>query len=173
MYDLQEQLSKVEQSMIEDPWERAYLEYFPELQSIKSVRHMSKWNRQSITKRIKLSNDKVINISEKIRYRNRYTGRIYEDIALEYVSVDTQSTPGWICKPTNIDYLVYIIEPLNICHIFPMQELQVCWRRHNREWFKYYPDISASNETYSTRSLCIPISVLKEALLSIQTYKYL
>ncbi len=86
--------------------------------------------RNGIDRSIVLQNGKTIWIDEKARGKNKITGKVYTDIALEFLSDEAQKTPGWVCKPLLCDYINYAIIPLGRAYLLPVQQLQTAWNRY-------------------------------------------
>ena len=100
--------------------------------------------------------------------RNKITRKVYNDIALEYLSDKDKNTPGWVCKPLLADYIAYAIAPLGKCYLLPVQQLQLTWQNNNELWRKQFPVITAKNKYngyyWETISCCVPVNVLFKAI---------
>lgn len=124
--------------------------------------------RQGIDRSITLSNAKQILIDEKVRWKNKKTGRVYDDIALEVWSDTARKVPGWVCKPLLADYIAYAIAPLGKCYLLPVLQMQQAWTQHGEQWAQQYPNIEAHNEDgyrrWITTSVCVPPVVLFPAI---------
>jgi len=113
-------------------------------------------------------------IDEKVRGVNKITGKVYEDIALEYLSDALRGVPGWVCKPLLADFVAYAIAPLGDAYLLPVPAMQRAWREHNEQWFRCPEcrDITAHNHdkqsgrTWRTKSLCVPAGALFAAIAS-------
>lgn len=132
-------------------WEECYRNAFPAFQAMVNHRDDGPHQRAGVDRSIILTNAKQILSDEKVRGRNKKTGKIYADIALEYLSDDRRQTPGWVCKPLLADYITYAIAPLGVCYLLPVEQLQRVWKQHGQRWIaeagkKRPPIISAANE---------------------------
>jgi hypothetical protein len=131
------------------------------------------WTRSGATRAQKngsdvivyLTSDQIIKIDEKIR------GRDFGDIALEHVSNDRTSSPGWMEKDLGIDYLNYAIVPLKRAYLLPWQQLKQVWIENKRQWLDLakteqdgFSIIRAPNETYITLSCAVPSDLLIEKI---------
>ena len=145
-------------------WEIVYKEAFPDMVSMVSYRADGFWQREGIARGILLSTTKQIFVDEKVRGKNKKTGKVYNDVALEYYSSYEHKKPGWVCKPLRADYIAYLIAPLGICYMLPVIQLQQAWAKHSKEWLTKYRRIEAKNPGYTTLSLCIPANVLFQAI---------
>jgi len=115
-----------------------------------------------------LDNSKQLLIDEKVRGRNRITGKVYDDIALEYLSDRDRKQPGWVCKPLLADYIAYAIAPLGKCYLMPVVQLQMAWAKHKDMWLHNHRTIEAKNEYFGRRwvtlSCCIPPKIIFPAI---------
>jgi len=93
-----------------------------------------------------------------VRGRNRITGKVYEDIALEYLSNEQRGVPGWVCKPIRADFIAYAIAPLGRCYLLPVMQLQSAWLRQGEYWRQLYPCVRAQNCGYWTVSVGVPVA---------------
>lgn len=138
-------------------WEELYRGAFPTFAAMIDHREDGEHQRAGIDRSIILSNSKQILVDEKIRGRNRKTGRVYNDIALEYWSDEGRRIPGWACKPLRADYIAYAIAPLGVGYLLPVVQLQIAWQRNGRSWIGRYPRIVANNGRYDTISVGVPV----------------
>ncbi len=145
-------------------WEVVYKDAFPSMVSMVSYRDDGFWQRQGIDRGILLETSKQIRVDEKVRGRNKITGKVYNDVAIEYQSSKEGKTPGWVNKPLLADYIAYLIAPLGVCHMLPVLQLQSAWVRHGNDWIAKYPKIEAKNEGYTTVSVGVPVDVLYPAI---------
>jgi hypothetical protein len=120
--------------------------------------------RQGIDRSVILNNSKQILIDEKVRGRNKITGKVYQDIALEEWSDREKKIQGWVVKPLLCDYIAYAIAPLGICYLMPVIQMQMAWKQNEINWKKNYFSIIAKNEGYETLSWCIPVNTLFMAI---------
>ena len=154
VHDFNERLRFSEQAGHEDFWESVYRKAFPNM-----VNHMpcpgdTASQRMGIDRVLLLANGQTIRIDEKKRERE------YNDILLEYISVDTNNTPGWIEKDLAIDYLAYAFIQSKRCYLFPWHILRKAWIENKTRWMQAYKHVVAKNSTYKTLSLAIPINTL-------------
>lgn len=139
-------------------WNDIYKKAFPNM-----TNHMrgkkEKCNSQifGIDRIIYLENGKTITLDEKIRTK------VYEDIALEFISNDQKNTPGWMEKDLAIDYLAYAFLPLKTAYLFDWRMLKRAWENYKEDWKKKYFIAKAKNEFYYTHNVCIPIKVLMKS----------
>jgi hypothetical protein len=153
-------------------WKDVYRKAFPEAVAVVDHRQDGWHQRAGVDRSITLTNSKQVLIDEKVRGRNKKTGRVYEDAALEFLSVVERDTPGWVCKPLQCDYIAYAIAPLGKCWLLPVLQLQAAWQKHSEDWLSLaanplqpsYRIIDAQNVGYRTRSLCLPWKVLMPAI---------
>ena len=152
-------------------WEHTYRQSFPGFMACHDHRKDGQHQRHGIDRSVILENGKQIFIDEKARGRNRITKRVYEDIALEFLSHVGRNEPGWVCKPLLCDYINYGILPLGIAYLLPTLALQQAWVKHGKAWLalanssnRDYRIIDAQNKGYMTRSCCVPASVVLGAI---------
>lgn len=145
-------------------WKDVYKKAFPGLQEMVSHRADGWWQRAGIDRSLILSDSKQIKIDEKVRGRNRITGKVYGDILLEFYSSFESKTPGWVCKPLLADYIAYLIAPLGVCYLLPVIQLQNAWQINGEQWRREYRLIVAKNQNYTTHSIGVPPSVLYPAI---------
>jgi len=158
-------------------WEQVYREAFPGVVAIVSHRADSLWQRSGVDRSITLGTSKQILVDEKIRGRNKITGKVYNDIALEYISNDRQGSPGWVCKPLLCDYIAYAIAPIGKCYLLPVIQLQSAWVRNKDEWLSRHGQRAAQNKSYKTFFCPVPVNVLFPAIgcelrISFEAFEY-
>lgn len=145
-------------------WVEIYRKAFPSVVGIHSHRQDGDHQRQGIDRSLVLDNGKRLWVDEKVRFRNKKTGKVYDDIALEYLSDQDREVPGWVCKPLLCDYIAYAIAPLGKCYLMPVIQLQQAWQKNGDAWLKKYGTIKAPNEwrgrSWMTLSCCVPPAVL-------------
>jgi len=142
---------------LEGFWEQIYKKAFSDIESIELVTNLQ-MQRKGVDRIIYLKNGHKINIEEKIRRTE------YNDILLEYISVDKTNAPGWIEKDLAIDYLAYGFIQSQRVYLFPWQMLRRTWLHYKNNWLKKYKRIVAKNETYNTLSIAIPTDILRNAV---------
>jgi len=164
LHDFQTSLAK--SHAVEDwpMWEVIYRRAFPDFAAMVNHRQDGWHQRQGIDRSITLSNSKQILIDEKARGRNAITGKVYEDVALEYWSDEQRRVPGWVCKSLLADYIAYAIVPLGKCYLLPVIQLQAAWLQHSQAWKDAYPIIRAKNTRWVTVSVGVPVRVLFAAI---------
>lgn len=145
-------------------WKDCYRMAFPTIVAMQDHRQNGEHQRQGIDRSIVLDNGTCIWVDEKVRGRNRITGRVYEDIALEEWSSLERKTPGWVVKSLLAHYIAYAIAPLGKCYLLPVLQLQESWRRNSQEWKQRFFEIRAVNEAYTTICWAIPPPVLFKAI---------
>ena len=145
-------------------WEECYRQAFPTMQAFVDHRQNGDHQKAGIDRSIVLENGKQIWIDEKVRWRNKITNIVYDDIALEEWSIENK-TPGWVVKPLLCDYIAYAIAPLGKCYLFPVIQLQTAWKQHANEWKqKAGKAIIAENKNYKTISWAVQPAELFKAI---------
>ena len=140
-------------------WETAYREMFPTMVEWLSVpAGNNKPQRAGWDRILLLSNRRFVVIDEKIRLKD------YDDFLLEYVSVDTRNDPGWMEKDLAIDFIAYAFRPSREVHFLQWDMLRKAWKKNGDMWIRKYQNISAKNEGYFTKSVVVPIPVVKTAM---------
>lgn len=145
-------------------WGDCYRKAFPAMIAMHDHRQDGPHQRMGIDRSVVLDNGKFVWIDEKVRGRNKITGRVYEDVAVEELSNEQRKVPGWAVKPLLCDYIAYAIAPLGRCYLLPVQQLQSAWRAHCDEWKAKYKPIRSQNNGYVTLSWAIPVPVLFQAI---------
>jgi len=138
-------------------WAAVYNKAFPGLLHTELNTDIDR-QKQGIDRVLYLANGNVLYVDEKKRER------VYSDILLEYVSVDSTGAPGWIEKDLAIDYLAYAFIPSKLCYLFPWPMLRRAWLQFRDAWKQAYVPVRAQNRNYVTWSLPVPISVLQRAV---------
>lgn len=152
-------------------WEEAYRAAFPGFQAAISHRGDGPHQRAGIDRSVILANSKRLTIDEKVRGKNKITGKVYDDISLEYWSVfygngNKSNQPGWVCKPLLCDYIAYAIAPLGVCYLLPVLQLRLAWRENRADWVARYKEVRAKNPGYETISVAVPAGVVMGAIQS-------
>lgn len=148
-------------------WDYVYRQAFPEMETHCVVKGKGEWQNSGVDRLILLSNRRIIRIDEKVR-KNKY-----EDILLEIWSSKQHQTHGWINKNLSCDYIAYAMIPTETVYLLPWLELQRAWRS-NRLWWQVlarqkrngFREVKAENFGYTTHSICVPITILLEAIKS-------
>jgi hypothetical protein len=164
MNDFQECLDKSHATEDLPLWRDIYEQAFPGVASIVSHRKDGYWQRAGVDRSVILETSKQILIDEKARGRNKRTGVVYKDIALEYISNDRTESPGWVCKPLMCDYIAYAILPHGICYLLPVLQLQLAWLKNKNVWLEEHKPKYAQNKTYKTWFCPVPHEVLYPAI---------
>lgn len=139
-------------------WEQIYRRSFPGFAAMVDHRQDGDHQRAGIDRSVILENSKQILIDEKVRWRNAITGKVYDDIALEYWSSLERRVPGWVCKPLRADYIAYAIAPLGRCYLLPVMQLQTAWNCRGPDWIERYQSVRAKNNGYTTVSVGVPVA---------------
>ena len=147
-------------------WLEIYRHAFPNMLACIDHRQDGDHQRAGIDRSITLDNSKQILIDEKVRGKNKKTGKVYEDIALEYWSDFRQQKPGWVCKPLLADYICYAIAPLGIAYLLPVRQLQNAFAQNKNSWIKKYPSIDAENQCNRRSWLTISVGVPPDILFA-------
>lgn len=145
-------------------WLEIYRQAFPDMLSCVDHRQDGEHQRAGIDRSITLANSKQILVDEKIRYPNPKTGKVYDDILLEHVSVDRTGAPGWACKPQRADYICYAIAAIGKAYLLPVPQLRQAWLRYGEEWKLRFGILPAQNNGYKTLNCPVPVPVLFRAI---------
>jgi len=164
VHDFEDSLQRSHEAHDLPIWEEMYRQTFPDMIAMHDHREDGYWQRAGIDRSIILKSSKQILVDEKVRGRNRKTGRIYRDIAIEYVSNNRTDAPGWAEKELAADYIAYAIAPLGLGYLLPVLQFQAAWRRHKEEWLKRFPNKIAANNGYDTLFCPVPVKVLFPAI---------
>lgn len=166
--DFDEDLERSHRAADLPMWRVTYLAAFPGMTAMPSHQGDGDHQRAGIDRSVIMPNSKQYLIDEKIRGRNKKTGRVYDDVALEYLANVEANRQGWVCKPLLADFIAYGIAPLGICYLLPVLQLQQAWTLHNADWFERFPIANASTKTergvYHSKSLCVDPATLYKAI---------
>lgn len=157
VYDFQESLRQSHAAADSGIWLQCYRQFFPTLLACVDHREDGWWQRQGIDRSITLACSKQYLIDEKVRGRNRITGKVYRDIALEVWSDREKNKPGWICKPLLADFICYGILPLGVAYLFPVVSLQKAWCEYGEQWTNSHGEREAKNNGYVTVFVPVPV----------------
>ena len=158
--DLEE--SKIIQEF--DFWNDIYREFFGDNITIVSNPSDGQGQRLGVDRIIvSPGSSACIRIDEKIRKISPVTGRIYDDILLEFLSSKEHNKPGWVCKPLLADYIAYANLPAGICYMLPVQPLQKAWKVNGKRW-RERKEIPVRNEGYTTMCTPVPVNELYPAM---------
>jgi hypothetical protein len=158
IHDFRERLNFSEVASDEPFWLAVYRKAFPTMVNCMLTSGRTEGQKLGVDRVIYLANNRIIRIDEKKREKD------YDDILLEYVSVNTTGAPGWIEKDLAIDYIAYAFMPSKRVYLFPWDMLKRCWLNYRTEWLNKYKIPPAQNRGYQTLSVAVPIAVLKEAV---------
>lgn len=103
----------------------------------------------------------------KVRFE-RGDGRVYSDVALEFLSDEGNNVPGWICKETKADYWIYMNRMNKTVQLIHVKSSQAAWQKYKDEWAEKWPfQIRAYNDEngrkWTTVSRGVPVDVLDKA----------
>jgi hypothetical protein len=157
-HDFNQQLAYSEAASDEQFWDAIYHKAFPNMVNAMLCSGDTKSQRLGIDRMILLASGRTLKIDEKKRRK------VYKDILLEYLSVDTTNAPGWIEKDLAIDYLAYAFMPTQRVYLFPWDMLRRAWRTFGEGWKEKYYNAPAKNNGYTTWSVAVPILVLTRAV---------
>lgn len=158
LHDFTKQLQFSELASDEPFWADVYRKAFPGIVNQMPCSGDHESQRQGIDRLVLLNNGRIIRIDEKKRTR------VYPDILLEYVSVDTTNAPGWINKNLVIDYIAYAFMPTKKVYVLDWLTLRRAWTLNGEMWKRVYGTRSAENKGYKTLSCPVPIPVLLKAM---------
>jgi len=149
-------------------WERVYREKFPTFKEMRIHRYDQGRQALGVDRSIILLNGERILIDEKVRGRNKITGKVYKDIALEYMSDVERELFGWACKPMKSDFIAYAIAPMGLCYFLPVGSMQAAYKSNEEKWKQFYPKIESKNREgdhrWTTLSLAIPVVILSATI---------
>lgn len=160
-------------------WSEAPPQYIPYMQAVSHWwPDAISWNRVLDKEQQQLGKDMIVilpdNRSLNIQFKSRT--RCYSDCSIEYQhDFDNGSTkPGWMETPCTADFLLYRIPkgvPYGTTDFVPQcvyridyHTLHLAWINNKNTWLKdkfFRPD--ARNNTYWTRNVAIPWSILEKA----------
>jgi hypothetical protein len=150
-------------------WEAAYRKLFPTLRAMVHHPRDGGPQRAGIDRSLVLDDGRQVWVDEKARGRNKKTGLVYEDIALEYLSDAGRKAPGWVCKPLLAHYIAYAIVPLGRCYLLPVPQLQSAWVEWGERWKATYNTVHSPNSygghQWHTMSVAVPVDVLYQVLM--------
>lgn len=158
IHDFKERLHMSELASDEPFWEAIYKKAFPNFVNMMTCQGDTVAQRQGIDRVIVLSSGKIIKIDEKKREKE------YPDILLEYISVDSKNTPGWIEKDLPIDYIAYAFMTSKTVYILPWDLLRRAWCYFKDIWMDKYQHVEARNNGYITHSIAVPIDTLLNSI---------
>jgi len=140
-----------------DFWDRVYRKAFVDLKKTEICEEID-WQKKGVDRFVYLTSGRIFAVDEKVRRK------VYSDILLEVTSADTTGSPGWIEKDLCIDYLAYAFMPIERVYLFPWPMLRRAWLHYRDEWRCQYGTVSASNGSYNTISIPVPITTLRKAV---------
>ena len=150
----------------EPTWVEFYKRIWPSLISCVRYDRESQWQKWGVDREIKLANGKQFTIDEKKRKKD------YGDIALEmwsqyYGHEHPKNKVGWaLDRQKRCDFVAYAVVPAQRCYLLPTEILRLAFHRHCRHWLKAANCrmSDAQNNGYVTRNICVPWSVLSQAM---------
>lgn len=147
-------------------WKQVLELLFPGYEDIKSYDDDMLMQKSGVDAIIKWQG-KSIWLDFKVRFK-RSDGRVYSDVALEFLSDEGNDVPGWICKETKADYWIYMNQMNKTVQLIPVKSVQPAWKKYKDEWAKKWPfQIRAYNDEngrkWTTISRGIPVDVLDKA----------
>lgn len=159
-HDFAEHLKQANSSDAYQLFDRGYKRFFG-TRIVRIERHPNdmRRQRQGIDVTVHVAGDHDYRIEEKYR-----PDRIYPDILLEYVSVDTTGAPGWMEKDLHIDYLAYGFAKLQTIYMLPWPALKLAWEINKEKWQTLYKPVAARNNGYTTWSVAVPIWDVRKAI---------
>ena len=158
VHGFRERLQWSEDASDEPFWDAIYEKAFPNMVWHQACTGNTEGQHRGVDRLVYFANDKVLRIDEKKRQA------VYDDILLEYLSVDTTGAPGWIEKDLAIDYLAYAFMPTQRVYLFDWPMLRRAWQHYGEGWKAEYPHIEAQNNGYKTHGVAVPIPVLRDAV---------
>jgi hypothetical protein len=165
VHNFEERLAYSEAASEEPFWEAVYRKHFPNMVQCVLLQGNHDSQRQGKDRAVHLSNGHVLYIDEKKREK------VYNDILLEYISVDTKNKPGWMECDKSIDYLAYAFMPSKTVYFFPWPQLRRAWNYYKTEWQARYKPVAARNGKYTTYCTPVPIDVLRRAVSTASVIK--
>ncbi len=149
-------------------WKEVYDGAFPGIERMEITPNGSVANRSGIDRILHMGDGTTITIDEKARKKNEKTGKVYDDIALEFISDEENDKPGWVVKPLKCDYIAYAILPLGICYVLPVIPLQQAWLKHGGDWRDNYFVFSVVSKdgrrTWRSLNCAVPAKVVLRAV---------
>ncbi len=139
-------------------WRAVYVEAFPDLESMVSVRDDGWAQRGGIDRVLTLGCGKTLTVDEKVRSKDR------NDILLEYWSDEARKSKGWIEKALACDFIAYAFIPSQRCYLLPFQTLRRAWQSNAHIWVEQHEEVRAENEGYTTVGVAVPIPILMDSL---------
>ena len=159
-HDFRERLAYSEEASGDEFWEAVYRKAFPDMIGQVPSMGNTQAQRLGIDRFVHLSSGRTLRIDEKKREK------VYPDILLEVVSVDTSGAPGWMEKDLQIDYLAYAFMPIRTAYLFDWPMLRRAWLAKKEEWTSRFGTKKAPNAGYWTISVPVPIRELRAAVAS-------
>lgn len=164
VHDFDESLAQSHAASDLPIWEEMYRQAFPIRRHTSDERENGQHQLAGIDRCILLRGGRLIRIDEKVRGRNKITGKVYDDIALEFVSNTKTGADGWVVKPLLAEYIAYAIAPLGKGWLLPVIPLQAAWSKFGDQWKQQFGTIQALNKGYLTLSCCVTETALFSAL---------
>jgi hypothetical protein len=139
-------------------WKQVYERAFPTLRSAVDIRDDGWAQRGGIDRVLTLDCGRVYRVDEKVRKED------WPDVLIEYWSNHGKKIPGWAFKPLACDFIAYAFVPSRTCYLFPTSTLQRAARLNKQKWWDSYQHVRADNGSYTTVSVAVPKSVLRQAI---------
>lgn len=162
IHNFNERLEWSQAASEEQFWDAIYRKAFPNIAGHLLCKGNNEAQHQGIDRIILLTNGRILKVDEKKR------SKVYADILLEYISVDSTGAPGWIEKDLVIDYLSYAFMPNRCVFLWDWCLLKRAWLLYGEKWKREYPAVLAQNEGYKTWSVPVPIHVLENAVSTVR-----
>lgn len=129
--------------------------------------------KQGVDKSVTLKDGTTLLVEEKMR-EPRYWENRKTDILLEYISMDSTNTPGWVYTSKS-HYLVILFKNIDIkkseVYVFPFPAIRK-WVKQHQTQFMSYQTLSAHNVTWHTLSKAVPLNVVINDILKDEDPKY-
>jgi hypothetical protein len=167
LHDFREQLAWGEGAKDAPFWSAVLRKAFPDATGIADNPGKNTGQRLGIDAAVLLASGTVIRVQKKARRK------LYPDVLLEVEHKGPlYNAPGWMEQDQQIDYLCYGYVDDRICHVLPWLTLRRTWLHFREEWTANakakrggFHWSEAQNRGYATYGVCVPTSVLKDALL--------
>lgn len=165
-HDFAERLNWSQSGTVSDFWTGFYKQAFPTATLVEDCQQKPEFQKYGIDRRIHLPCGRKVKIDEKTREST------FDDILLEYMSVDTYGKKGWIEKELGIDYIAYGLLKTGRIYLLPYDLLCRAWQLNSKIWLckakareDGFTHIISRNNGYQTYSVGVPRSVLFTALI--------
>ena len=146
MHDFKSSLAFSHNASDWEGWKAIYESFFGEGAHLVDHRQDGDHQRAGIDRSVILPNSRQVLVDEKVRGRNRKTGKVYSDIALEFWSDRDRQERGWIAKALRCEFIAYAILPLGVCYLLPFQQLRAAWKMNCKAWVEKYHKRTSDNK---------------------------